>query len=165
MAAAARHFNDRPGGGKTLPGSNRPQSVRDRIRSRLIHAAAGFADHENHGFAGLVGGRAGNEGVEAFEPVDEALRAQKIQRPVDRDRSRRLLAIGGDPLDQIVGADRSVRGIERFQHRAAQRRESFAPTHTAFLSSGECSWSAGGLIVRMGAIRMGMIVSHDPFLT
>ena len=75
------------------------------------------------------------------------------------------LAIGGDPLDQIVGADRSVRGIERFQHRAAQRRESFAPTHTAFLSSGECSWSAGGLIVRMGAIRMGMIVSHDPFLT
>jgi hypothetical protein len=165
MAAAARHFNDRPRGSETLPGGNRAQTVRDSIRSRLIHAATGLADHENDGFAGLVGGRAGNEGVQAFEPVDEALRAQKIERPVDCDWSRRFLAGGGDPFDQIISADRAVRGIERFQHRPPQRREPFAPTRATLLGGGKGSRSAGGLIMRMGAIRMSVIVSHRLYLS
>lgn len=165
MAAPACHFNDRAGGGKALSGGNRPQTLGDGVRSGLVDPATGLTNHENDGFAGAMGRGAGNEGVEALEPVDEALRPQKIERAVDGNRGWRFLAIGGNPLDQIIGADGSVRGVKRCEHGTAQGRQLFAPSRAALLRRSKGSGSTGGLIMRMGAIMMGVVMIHDVFLT
>ena len=94
--------------------------------------------------------------------MDEALRPEKIQSAVNGDGGGRLLAGGRNPLNQIIGADRTVRGVERFQDRTAQGCEPFAPRHAQLFSRGQSSGCARGVVMRMGAI-MGGVFSHSAF--
>jgi len=133
----------------------------------LINPATGLANHEDHGLIRPMGRGAGQKGVQALEPMDEALRAQEIEGAVDGDGRRGLLAGGGDPLNEIIGADRPVRGIKRLEHGAAQRCQLFAAGRTAFFRRRQCQGCAGGLILRMGAmiVVVMVVVTHGAFLS
>ena len=65
---------------------------------------------------------AGDEGVAAFDAVDQPLLAQEIERAVDGDR-RRPRAAQRQPVDQLIGAERLVARQQRLQHAAADRRQ------------------------------------------
>ena len=68
--------------------------------------------------------RAGDEGVAAFDAMHQPLLAQEIERAIDGDR-RRPRALLGQPVDQLIGAERRMAGQQRFQHPAADRRQLF----------------------------------------
>ena len=57
----------------------------------FIDAAAGLANHEDDRLVRPVGGWTRNEGVQAFEPMNEPLGAQEIEGAVDGDRGRWFL--------------------------------------------------------------------------
>ena len=59
--------------------------------------------------------RAGEEGVAAFDPVDEAVFHQKIERAIDRDR-RRPRHRFGEFVDHLIGPERTVARQQRLQH-------------------------------------------------
>lgn len=163
MAAPACHFNDGPCGREALSCGDGLEPFRHGVRSGLIDAAAGIADHEHHRLAGAVRRGAGDERVEALQTMDKALRAQKIERAIDGDRCWRLLATRSNPFNQIISADGPMGGIERLEHGAAKRSQPFATLGAAFLSGSEGGGRAGGLIMRMGAIMMGVVVNHVRF--
>jgi len=66
---------------------------------------------------------AADEGVEALDPVDQALFHQEVQRPVDRRRRRPLFALP-EVVEDRIGADRAVAGPDQLQHPAAERGQS-----------------------------------------
>ena len=70
--------------------------------------------------------RAGEEGVAAFDPVDEAVFHQEIERAVDRDR-RRPRHRFGEFVDHLIGAERTVARQQRLQHLAPDRGEFLRP--------------------------------------
>src|SRR5581483_11921856 len=86
----------------------------------LRHASARLAgEHET---AHLVAGLAGEVGIAALEAVHHAGRNQCLDGPIDRDR-RQALAARGEPVEDLVGADRLVRCSNLAEHGLAQRRE------------------------------------------
>ncbi len=96
--------------------------------------------------------------------MDKALRAEEIEGAIDGNGGWRFVAGRRDPLDEIIGADRPMGGIERFQHRPAQGRQAFAARRTAIFGSRKSCWCAGRLILGMGARAVVvMVVSHDAF--
>jgi len=66
--------------------------------------------------------RAGDEGVQPFDAVDQALREKKGQRPVDRRRCR-TRAAEAKPVKETVGTHRTVRLEHQAQDIAAQPGE------------------------------------------
>jgi hypothetical protein len=56
---------------------------------------------------------AGDEGVEAFQPVHEAALDQRVERPVDLQR--RAESILAQLVEQRVGAERAARGLQPFE--------------------------------------------------
>src|SRR5215510_12598599 len=68
---------------------------------------------------------AGQEGIAAFDAVDQPVLDQEIERAIDRDR-RRPRPLAGHALHDLVGAERAVAFGQRLQHLAAERREPLA---------------------------------------
>jgi hypothetical protein len=75
--------------------------------------------------------KATDESVEGFQPVNEIVLEQKIQRPVDGWRRRPGL-LGLELVEQIVGLDRPVGGQYQLKH-APTRRCQPQPTLAAML--------------------------------
>ena len=72
-------------------------------RIKFGNCAAGLADQQGCGLA-LMGMRASDEGIAAFNLVDEAMSQEKIKGAVDRDGCR-AGAVLRHPLDNVIGAD------------------------------------------------------------
>ena len=70
---------------------------------------------------------AGDEGVEAFQPVHEAGLHQRVERPVDLQR--RAKAVLAQLVEQRVGAERPARRLEPFQHAQLVPGEHVPPGH------------------------------------
>ena len=66
---------------------------------------------------------AGHKRIAACDAVDEAVVAQEIQRPVNRDRRRP--GLGAKPLDDLVGAERLMTCEQSFQHLVRARSLQF----------------------------------------
>src|SRR5438067_798861 len=62
------------------------QALGDRSRWRFADRTALFADEEYHRRVARMIVDAGEEGVAALDAMHEALRGEKIERAVDRDR-------------------------------------------------------------------------------
>ncbi len=58
--------------------------------------------------------------------MDEALLDEKIERPVNRDRSQPAPTRRRDPVGEIIGADGLVVGMQGLQRVAADRRQAQA---------------------------------------
>src|SRR5690606_2127286 len=76
-------------------------------RRRLAGGAAFIAEQEERRLVAVVATITGDEGVARFDPVDEAVLDEEIQRPVDRDR-RRAPAGPAEPVDDVIGGGRDV---------------------------------------------------------
>ena len=97
----------------------RPQLV----RYGFVDATALLADHEDHQVARRVVEGTRDEGVAAFQAVNEGVLDQELQGAIDRDRSVALLTALAERIDEIICAHRTVRGVERFQHLLPDRRQ------------------------------------------
>lgn len=69
---------------------------------------------------GLVGRHAADKGVKGLYSMDEAVQAQKFQRPIDRWR-RRASPFPLQFLKDIIGATRLMTAPHQLQHTTPQR--------------------------------------------
>ncbi len=105
--------------------TDRAGAPHDRTRDggivELCHRAAIRTDKE---LAAMPARRiaAPDEGVQRLDPVDQLMIAQEIQRPVDGG-GRYPVAFATQPVENVVGADRTMAGPDQLQHPAAQRRQ------------------------------------------
>lgn len=96
-------------------------------RRRLDNRAAGIADQKDRLGMGAMPARTGEEGAAALDAMDEIIGHEKIQRPVDRDWRYSLSAGRLQPLDQIIGTNRSTCPQKRLEHSGALLRQLPAP--------------------------------------
>src|SRR5450631_2057035 len=68
---------------------------------------------------------AGHEGIAALDAMDEGVVAQELQRPINRDR-RRPWPLRGQPLHDLIGAERLMTAEQDVQHLPADRGEAAA---------------------------------------
>ncbi|CCE08624.1 hypothetical protein BRAS3843_2770106 [Bradyrhizobium sp. STM 3843] len=101
------------------------EAFRDRGRWNFADRAAALADQERDQRGRIVILRAGEIGVAALDPVYQAVGYQELERPIDGDRRRAGCALG-EFLDDLIGAERPMRGQERLEHLAAKRGEFLA---------------------------------------
>ena len=114
-----------------------------RAARRFADGAAAFADQKHHKVAVGVIVHAGDEGIAALDAMDEAVVAQKIERPVNRDRRR--AGVVRKPFDNLVGAERPVACQQRFQHLAAYRRQALRARRAC-----ASAWAIAALAQRHG---------------
>jgi len=99
---------------------------------------------------------AADEGVEALDPVDQALFHQEVEGAIDRRRGGCLI-----PLTQIVqdriGPDRPVAVPDQFQHSPAERGQSGPTLGANCFGQTEGIRDASGVVVRGGGLeRVGV---------
>jgi 3-hydroxybutyrate dehydrogenase len=104
--------------------------------------------------------RAGDEGVEGFEAMDEALLLEEIQRAIDRDGGRGTTRFLAHRLDEIIGAEWLLAFNKRFQNQTALRREARAIAMAGILCRAQHRIRA---VVRVGMIVMVIVrLMHGP---
>src|SRR5690625_489313 len=81
----------------------------------------------------VVGPRAADEGLQAFDTVDQTLCQQKIKRTIDCRRSDGT-TLSTQPVEQFIGAVRPVVGPDQFEHAAAYRGKPYAAPTAESLS-------------------------------
>ncbi len=97
--------------------------VEDAFRVDLLHGVAVLARQEDRAAAGaVVHAAAGEEGVLAFEAMDDAGFEQRVDGAVDGD-GREPRALLGQLGEDVVGADRGVRRRDLLEHVLAQLGE------------------------------------------
>ncbi len=122
MRADAGDFNDR--GLRDKPGRARRifYGIRHRRGRGLTHCAACLANQKHDRVAALVIVHAGDEGIAAFDAMDQALLAQEIECAVDSNW-RRPRRAASQPVDQLISAKRLMACQQGFQHSPAHRRQ------------------------------------------
>ena len=100
----------------------------DRVVRHLDDLPAFVADRKGrHVVPVVVRLGAGDEGVEALQPVDEAALDQRVERPVDlQRRAESLLA---QLVEQRVGAERAGRSLQPFENADLVPGQRFAGSH------------------------------------
>lgn len=126
MLAAADDLDDLMLGLKLARRGDRGHGLFHRGGGILVDAAAGLADQEGYDLARAMAVQAGEIGVARGEAVHEALLHQEVQRTVDRDRREPAPARWRDTIGQIIGADRTMVGMQRLQRFAADRGQAQA---------------------------------------
>ncbi len=101
----------------------RREATAQRARIRFDDVAAGFADEKGDRRLARVAMAAGEIGVAGGEAMDEAVFEQKIQRAIDRDWGRALPGDLGDPVDEVIGAERAPLARENFENAAPARSQ------------------------------------------
>ena len=102
------------------------QGLIDLLRQHFFHMVALLADEEGDPLARAVAVRAGDEGVEHFEAMDQPMLLQEIQRAVDGDRRGAAAGFGPQFLDEVIGTERVPMLQQRAQHIAALFRQARA---------------------------------------
>ena len=93
------------------------QSALDRIIGKFSDLAAGVADRKRHQAMPMVMRmRAGNEGVQAFQPMHHTQLLQFLQRAVDLQR--RAKTILAQLVKQGIGAKRRLRLVQGVENQA-----------------------------------------------
>lgn len=165
MGAASGDLQNLPLGLEPLPGEEPRERVREGLGGEFVHTPAILADQEGHEVARPMIVGAGHEGVLAREPMGEALFHEEIERPVDRHGGKApapAALLLPDPLQEIVGPERLVGGVERLEDLSADGGQtcSFGPAGS--LGPGERLGGSLGLVRGMGAgarVRMVVIVA------
>lgn len=112
----------------------RPESQRSGLRldqlghafiADLLRTKADIADEKRH-LVRLCRVVAGDESVDRFELVDEAVLEQKIQRAVHGRRGRIAMQLT-QLIEQVVSLDRFIGGSNQLQHFPAQGRQAKSP--------------------------------------
>jgi hypothetical protein len=81
-----------------------------------------LANQEHDERAGLVIVGAREEGVAAFDPVNETVFQQEVQGPIYGDRGRAFPALS-HPIDNFIGAKRVMTCGQRLEHVTPQWRQ------------------------------------------
>lgn len=92
--------------------------------------------------------------------MDEALLDQEIERTIDRDRREPAPTGRRYPVSQIIGADRAVIGMERFQRLPPDRRQAQAPFAADPLGPSESLRRMASVILGVAAAVPVMCVVH-----
>src|SRR6185295_5126033 len=95
---------------------------------------------------GLMTMHACDEGVSTLDAMNKFLFTQKLECAIDCDR-RRPRAANFQPIDQLVGAERSVARQKRLQHLAAHWSQTFLSGCTDRLGVRDCIARAAPVIV------------------
>ena len=119
MGAKALNFDHLRTRTKPLGLYKSGQSARERFGCCFVNSAAAFANQKHHRFIGHVMKGAGDIGVAAFKLMREPGRAQKIKRAINGDGRLAFSGCSGERVNRVIGADRTMGGIKRFEHRAA----------------------------------------------
>src|SRR5215472_60911 len=123
MRAAAGELDGEAVEAEAAGGGLAPGAGGDLAALDLRHLAAPGADQELAGVV-LLRLRAADIGVQGFQPVDEALGDEEIERPVDGGRGRGThprLAMEG--LQNRIGADGLVLAPDDLEHAAPDGRQ------------------------------------------
>ncbi len=94
----------------------------------------------------LMSVHAGDEGILAFYAMDKFLLTQKVECAIHRDR-RRPRATNLKPINQLIGAQRSVACQKRLQHLSTHGGQSFLPGRADRLGMRDCIAGAAPVIV------------------
>lgn len=94
-----------------------------------------------------VGLGAADKGVQAFQPMDQAVLQQEVERAIDC-RRRRLLTFGLQAVEDLVSPDRAMARPDEFEHPAPLGRQAHAAPKTQGLGPAHRVLDAG--VVRMG---------------
>ena len=94
----------------------------------------------------LMSVHAGDEGILAFYAMDKFLLTQKVECAIHRDR-RRPRASNLKPINQLIGAQRSVACQKRLQHLSTHGGQSFLPGRADRLGMRDCIAGAAPVIV------------------
>lgn len=162
MGAASGDLQNLPLGLEPLLGEEPRERVREGFGGELVHPSAILADQESDEVARPVIVGAGHEGVLAREPMGEALFHEEVEGAVDGHGGQApapAALLLPDPLQEIVGSERLVGGIERLEDPSADggQARSFGPAGS--LGPGERLAGPLGLVRGMGAgAGMGMVV-------
>lgn len=89
-------------------------AVRMVVRVSLFHAAAALADEKLRQIA-LMAVITGDEGIEGFDPVDQAEPGQKVERAVDGRRFG-AAAIRFEAVEQIISFHRAAIFDHKLKH-------------------------------------------------
>src|SRR5262249_54644057 len=102
---------------------------------KLGNGAAGLADQQR-GRGAFMRVRAGNIGVAALDLVDEPMRLEKIECPVDGDRCRPG-TVACHPVDNLIGTRRRVALSYTSKYVPALSREAGAAAAAHPLGTGD----------------------------
>lgn len=142
--ATSCNFNNLSLRGKARFSAQRGNFPMQGLRCRFGHGAAGFADQEDDRLKMGVAMTAGEKSVPRGEPVNQAILQQKIERAVNRDRRGMFPGRGGDPFDQIIGAERPPFLRQDFEHAPAPRRQLRALATAELFGMCESAAEGGG---------------------
>ena len=137
---------------ETVPGGAPAQRRKSVGRVEFGDRAAIIAQQKRRRRA-LMGMGTGDIGIAALDLVDETMRHQEIERPIDGDR-RRPRPVIGHPLDHLIGADRGMAPRHGGQHVAALLGQSCAAARAQFLGTRQ------EFIGAMGVIMFGRLERH-----
>ena len=154
MGAGAGELDELGTGRETFPGGERAERHAQVVGGGLVHAAALVADHEHDDVTGAVLGRAGDEGIAALEPMHEASLLKKVEGTIHGDGCQRPPVLRAELVDELIGADRAMRRVQRLQHLPADGRESkvLDPAGLLRLAQGARSPLAAVMQMRAAAI-------------
>src|SRR5438094_3647377 len=119
MAAPAGYLDDGTGWRETLRSGVSCQGGKVLRRIELRNRAAALADQKCCRHTVMCMG-AGDIGIAAFDLVDEPMRQEEIERPVNGDR-RRPGSVDGHPIDDLISACRRMALGNAGQYLAALR--------------------------------------------
>ena len=139
MRANAGDFDQRTAWRKAGRARRGFQRLGSSASRRFADSATTFANQENDKIAGAMIVHARDEGVAAFDAVNEIVVAQKIERSINRDRRRTRLLL--QAVNDFIGAKRAMAAQQNFKHLAAHRGESLGAHGT--LRFRMCNGSAG----------------------
>ena len=120
MCTNAGDFNERAPWRKAGRARGGFQRFGGRTARSFADGAAAFANQEDYEIAGAMIVHAGDEGVAAFDAVNESIVAEKFECPINRDWCRTRLLL--QPIDNFIGAQRTVAGEQNFKHLTPHRR-------------------------------------------
>ena len=102
-----------------------------------------FANQENDKIAGAMIVHTSDEGVAAFDAVNETVIAQKFERSINRNRRRPRLLL--QAVNDFIGAKRAMAAQQNFKHLAPHRGQSLGARGA--LRFGMCNGSAGAALM------------------
>ena len=94
----------------------------DRLIVQLVNRATTSTDQELHWMRVPACIRAGDEGIQSVDAMNEALCPEKVERPVDRGWRSRLVCLL-EPVQQVVGTHWTIRRENQGQDFPAQPGE------------------------------------------
>lgn len=150
MRANPGNFDDRAPRRESGRARGRLERVRGAPSGRFADRAALLADQKDDELVVAVIMRTSEEGVATFDTMNNAVLAQKVERPINRDRRRPALSrrtMLRQMLDDFISAKRLVTAEQGFEHSTADRRQSLGASRTLRFRMGDRNAGAALVIV------------------